>query len=114
MRGEDGQQRPVCCFVQPLQLGRLVAGPQEAARFVSLLAPREEATLTPPGMSDASAAACSECCCELHTILSAGMASKVGTIVECACVCQRDGDSDHTHLGLFKHGTGKMYVWLYK
>lgn len=36
-RAEDGTNRPVCHFLQPLQGGRLIRSAGEAARFVSLL-----------------------------------------------------------------------------
>ncbi|KAG2497285.1 hypothetical protein HYH03_004868 [Edaphochlamys debaryana] len=70
--GEDGSQYPVCCFVRPLQLGRGLANAREAARFVSLLARREDLQVLPPGgQSEAG-----ECWCLLHTILASGSAVK--------------------------------------
>jgi centrosomal protein CEP76 len=40
--GEDGVQRPVCGYVSPLRMGRLLASPREAAHWMSLLGSKEE------------------------------------------------------------------------
>lgn len=70
---EDGSQYPSCCFVKPLQLGRLLASAREAARFVSLLRRREDLGLLPTG----GQAEVAECWCNLHTVLASGTATKV-------------------------------------
>lgn len=36
-RGDDDVNRPVCCFLQPLEAGRSIRTVGEAARFVSLI-----------------------------------------------------------------------------
>ena len=44
-KNEEGVERPVCAFVQPLMADRVLSSPQEAARFVSLL-PYERADMS--------------------------------------------------------------------
>lgn len=46
--GEDGVQRPVCAYVRPLRLGRSLSSAREAARWISLLARREDQVPPPP------------------------------------------------------------------
>lgn len=60
---EGGVSRAVCSFVQPLQAGRLLDGPRQAARFVSLL-PFERTS------SVGSSGCCAEVWSSLHTMLS--------------------------------------------
>ncbi|KAL0054634.1 hypothetical protein WJX82_000272 [Trebouxia sp. C0006] len=62
--GEDGLLRPCCGFVKPLQLGRFLATPREAARFVSLLAPKENQETA------------ANCLCSLHTLLASCQATQ--------------------------------------
>lgn len=40
-------QRPVCGYVQPLRLGRVLASPREAAHWVSLLASKDDQVREP-------------------------------------------------------------------
>ncbi|KAK9824234.1 hypothetical protein WJX72_008815 [[Myrmecia] bisecta] len=61
--GEDGLQRPTCTYVKSLQLGRHLASPREAARFVSLMLPKDETHAE-------------ECWASLHTVVASGMASQ--------------------------------------
>jgi len=70
--GEDGLQRPVCGFVRPLRLGRLLTTPREAARWVALLARKEEQVETAilGGVSKPV-----EAWSNLHSVLASGMAS---------------------------------------
>ncbi|KAL0025262.1 hypothetical protein WJX77_011388 [Trebouxia sp. C0004] len=62
--GEDGLLRPCCGFVKPLQLGRFLATPREAARFVSLLAPKESQETAANRL------------CSLHTLLESCQATQ--------------------------------------
>ncbi|KAA6427328.1 MAG: hypothetical protein FRX49_01993 [Trebouxia sp. A1-2] len=62
--GEDGLLRPCCAFVKPLQLGRVLATPREAARFVSLLAPKESQETAANRL------------CSLHTLLESCQATQ--------------------------------------
>ena len=84
---EDGSQHPVCSFVRPLQLGRLLGGAREAARFVSLLRRREDlAPLPTAGQSEVA-----ECWCLLHTVLASGSATKVRAWGRAGCRVSRWG-----------------------
>lgn len=83
--GEDGSQYPVCCFVRPLQLGRRLANPRQAARFVGLLRRREDEEAAAgtglaglPGARGGGLGEMAECWCCLHTVLASGAAVKVG------------------------------------
>ncbi|KAL3149182.1 Centrosomal protein of 76 kDa [Trebouxia sp. C0010 RCD-2024] len=62
--GEDGRQRSCCAFVRPLQLGRSLSTPREAARFVALLTLKQGG-----GGAD-------EVWSSLHTVLEACQASQ--------------------------------------
>lgn len=64
-------QKPTCAFVKPLQLGRWLATPREAARFVSLLQPKEGAAQK---LSTASPA---ESWAALHTVIESRQALQV-------------------------------------
>lgn len=77
---EDGAQAPACSFLRPLQLGRCLASAREAARFVSLLRPREDLMLLPQGGGGGGGGGGdgADVWGSLHTLLATGSATKVG------------------------------------
>ena len=62
---ETGRSRSVCSFMRPLRAGRLLDGPRQAARFVSLI-PFERAS----SCVGAGRGVCADVWSSLHTLLS--------------------------------------------
>ena len=62
---ETGRSRSVCSFVRPLRAGRLLDGPRQAARFVSLI-PFERVS----SCVGAGRGVCADIWSSLHTLLS--------------------------------------------
>ncbi|KAG2443442.1 hypothetical protein HXX76_001800 [Chlamydomonas incerta] len=103
---EDGSQHPVCSFVRPLQLGRLLGSAREAARFVSLLRRREDlAPLPTAGQSEVA-----ECWCLLHSVLASGSATKEEMAVLLAGLLLGFGLDAWVVVGRLADGAGHTWV----
>lgn len=103
---EDGSQYPACCFIKPLQLGRLLATPHEASRFVSLLRRREDLGLLPTG----GQAEVMECWCSLHTVLASGTATKEEMALLLCGLLLGFGLDAWVVVGRLLDGSGHMWV----
>lgn len=65
---EEGRSHLVCCYVRPLRVGRMLSGPREAARFVSLVQYQCQPAV---GSSGGTGSQRRETWRNLHTLLSA-------------------------------------------
>ncbi|KAG1655264.1 hypothetical protein FOA52_014589 [Chlamydomonas sp. UWO 241] len=115
-RCEDGAQYPACTFVAPLQLGRAVATPRQAHRFVSLLRPRELSDEDLRGGGGGGMGMAGDggggggVWCLLPTVLASGSASKEEAALLLCGMLLGFGLDAWVVLGRSRNGTGHAWV----